>query len=775
MATKEKTGRLGRDSHTREGARTGIRLMQLAEYGISLLLGALCASAEVFGRCTPFGLAMVAAAGAGISGFCTLCGAVLGYLFFLGVSGGLHYVAACVLTYAISFALYDTRLREKRWLMPAVAACLCSVCHFLHLTSAGFGSADVIFFFTEPLLLFAAAYLYQGVHPLKSIESFSLKTLTKEQRSSLLALGTTALVALSSVHFLGEFSLGRILAAVGVMLLAKGGVNAGLHSGVLVGFALDLASGKGPYYCMTYAVAGAACGLCAQRGRLAAALCYVAVNGAAVLWTWESGMRIGLLYEVFAASVIFFLLPRRLREQTGTLLALPDPSNADWESTRATAVRHVRETARAFRDLYESLRDSLRPEISPEDPSTIFHCAAERECRKCRLRDLCWQKEYQTTQQALGSALPAMLSRGKAEGGDFPSHFRSRCIHFPAFLLGVNLELTAYLYRRQYQGRLKETRAALCHQYAQIDCILAGTAAEIAADFTPDLPREGRLRQLLRGKGLSGDGKVYYDEKGHLWVETPGNPQLRSEEGRNKLSALLSVSLRPPEELVTGRLRFAQAEPYIATAGVSGKSKVGETVSGDTGTWFRREDGLLCILLCDGMGSGPAARRESSLAVHLLQGFLKAGVEPEAALGTVNAALSLRGEEGGFCTVDLLTIELYTGLCSLYKFGAAPTYLRKGDKLSCITGTALPAGLVSSEEAKPDINRFRAAPGDWILLLSDGMLSSDSDEWLRESLLSYAGKSPGELAEQLISGGESEGGGADDRTVIAVRLEKRTS
>jgi len=774
MATKEKTGRLGRDSHTREGARTGIRLMQLAEYGISLLLGALCASAEIFGRCTPFGLAMVAAAGAGIPGFCTLCGAVVGYLFFLGVSGGLHYVSACVLTYAISFALYDTRFREKKWLMPAVAACLCAVCRFLYLVGGGFGGADVIFFFTEPLLLFAAAYLYQGVYALKGADAVSLRTLTKEQRISLFALGATALMALSAVRFFGEFSLGRILAAAGVMLLAKGGVNAGLHSGILLGFSMDLASGKGPYYCMAYAVAGAACGLCSQRGRLSAALCYVAANGIAVLWTWESGMRIGLLYEVFAASVIFFLLPRHLREQTGALLALPAPPNTDWESTRASAVRHVRETAHAFRDLYESLRESLRPDVSPEDPATIFHCAAERECRKCRLRDLCWQKDYQTTQQALGDAMQAMLARGKAEGSDFPSHFRSRCIHFPAFLTGVNLELTTYLFRSQYHGRLKESRAALCRQYAEVDRILAGTAAEIAADFTPDLPREGRLRQFLRGKGLSGDGRVYYDEKGHLRVETPSSAQLRTEEGRSRLSSLLAVSLRPPEELDTGRLRFTQAEPFVATAGVSCKSKEGETVSGDTGTWFRREDGLLCILLCDGMGSGPAARQESGLAVRLLQSFLKAGVDPEAALGTVNAALSLRGEEGGFCTVDLLTIELYTGLCSLYKFGAAPTYLRKGDTLSCITGTALPAGLVSGEEAKPDISRFRAAPGDWILLLSDGMLSSESDEWLRESLLSYKGKSPGELAERLISGGESEGGGADDRTVIAVRLEKRT-
>ena len=86
-------------------------------------------------------------------------------------------------------------------------------------------------------------------------------------------------------------------------------------------------------------------------------------------------------------------------------------------------------------------------------------------------------------------------------------------------------------------------------------------------------------------------------------------------------------------------------------------------------------DGLY-ILLCDGMGSGVAASRESKLAIRLLERFLKAGVDPESALKTLNSALALRNEEeGGFTTVDLLRLDLFTGEGALYKFGAAPTYI----------------------------------------------------------------------------------------------------
>ena len=78
---------------------------------------------------------------------------------------------------------------------------------------------------------------------------------------------------------------------------------------------------------------------------------------------------------------------------------------------------------------------------------------------------------------------------------------------------------------------------------------------------------------------------------------------------------------------------------------------------------------------------------------------MKAGVEAEAALRTLNSALALRGEEeGGFTTVDLLQIDLFTGQSALYKFGAAPTYVRKGDTVSKLSGSALPAGLVWNVE-----------------------------------------------------------------------------
>ena len=83
-----------------------------------------------------------------------------------------------------------------------------------------------------------------------------------------------------------------------------------------------------------------------------------------------------------------------------------------------------------------------------------------------------------------------------------------------------------------------------------------------------------------------------------------------------------------PRRRGEGGLSLIQQEPLMAVAGVAAQRKGGETVSGDAGTYFKRPDGMLYVLLCDGMGSGPEANRESTLAVRLLEQFLQAGSPP---------------------------------------------------------------------------------------------------------------------------------------------------
>lgn len=192
-------------------------------------------------------------------------------------------------------------------------------------------------------------------------------------------------------------------------------------------------------------------------------------------------------------------------------------------------------------------------------------------------------------------------------------------------------------------------------------------------------------------------------------------------------------------------------EELFCRVGAALRPKAGETVCGDTVVSFQREDGLWCLLLADGMGSGEAARKESALTCRLLRQFLEANIEPEAALKTLNSAMALRGAEtGSFTTIDLCTLQPVTGEVSFYKYGAAPSYLKKGGTVRRVAGGSLPVGL-RGNPAAPDITTARLEPGGFAVMVSDGVADPGRDEWLQDLLAGWEGDDPQVLAGLILS------------------------
>ena len=182
---------------------------------------------------------------------------------------------------------------------------------------------------------------------------------------------------------------------------------------------------------------------------------------------------------------------------------------------------------------------------------------------------------------------------------------------------------------------------------------------------------------------------------------------------------------------------------------------------------------MLCVLLSDGMGSGESAERESLNTVRILEKFLRAGVEPATAMQILNSVMLLKnGEEWGYATVDLMCVDLFTGAVDFYKYGAAPSYIRSGRTVRRIKGLSLAAGILLGEGELPDVMHMELQEGGFALVASDGVISPESDGWLREKLLSYEGKDPQELAGDILREAAAQGS-EDDMTVLCVYLEAR--
>ena len=228
-------------------------------------------------------------------------------------------------------------------------------------------------------------------------------------------------------------------------------------------------------------------------------------------------------------------------------------------------------------------------------------------------------------------------------------------------------------------------------------------------------------------------------------------------------------------ELLTATAATLESAPVSAHAphgriGAALRPREGEKVCGDTLASFSTETGLLCLLLSDGMGTGEEARKESALTCRLLRQFLEAGIEPESALKTLNSAMSLRGADtGSFTTVDLLTCRTETGEAVFYKFGAAPSYVKKNGTVRRITGAALPVGLRGADAA-PDVTRATLAPGSFAVLISDGVADANHDEWIQDLLAGWEGTDPQALATLILAESVRREGLQDDCGVQVLYL-----
>ena len=651
----------------------------LVDTALHFALAAIFSGARLFGGYAPFAVGFTAAAGTGRRGIAALLGSVAGALLFLDFSHTLRTAAAVILLYTANSALAGTKLFGGKYFLPLLTVAITLAVEFAYIIGAG---------------AYEAAYCLVSL-ALAGVSAHCCKIVMRGDESpfALMIVMLGVLMSFSAYETSDGFAPGRIASMLAVLFTAfVRERSAAVTAGLCVGLAVDLAAPYGGLlHTAAYALAALAAGTVRRGDRVRAALAF-ALTVLTVALPLGAQQGIILLYEALAATLIFLLLP--LRAVRGKRLA-----EAGKAAEEALPVRgRLERSAAAFRELYESLSNTSSKTAQEEDPAHIFDRAAERVCRTCSLRGLCWEKDYQRTHTALNDATAALLRSGEGSGEDFPPYFADRCIRFPSFLNAVNVEVREYLLRSRYRKDLTDSRAHSAAQYAQVSEVLFAAAG-----------------------GL---------ERSALAV-TP-------------IAYEIGAALRP---------------------------KKGERVSGDSKTFFEAEDRLF-LLLSDGMGSGEAARRESALAAHLLEQFLRAGIDAQSALKTLNSALALRAAEtGSFTTIDLLQLSLRNGEAELYKYGAAPSYIKRGASVRRVTCSCLPAGLQECSQP-PEVTHLRLEAGTFFVMVTDGVADAMSDEWLQNLLAGWQGEKAQLLVSAILADSIERTQEADDAGVLVLYLPK---
>lgn len=165
---------------------------------------------------------------------------------------------------------------------------------------------------------------------------------------------------------------------------------------------------------------------------------------------------------------------------------------------------------------------------------------------------------------------------------------------------------------------------------------------------------------------------------------------------------------------------FVLKPSFALQTGVARAVKETEKLSGDSYGFCEDEKGRFAILLSDGMGSGDKAMADSELVIELSEKFLEAGYPLEKTMKLINSALVSGIENKNMSTLDICDINLHTGDCSFAKVGATVSFIKRDNFVDKIVAGNLPLGIFVDME--PDIIRRSLTSGDYIIMLSDGVL-----------------------------------------------------
>ena len=248
----------------------------------------------------------------------------------------------------------------------------------------------------------------------------------------------------------------------------------------------------------------------------------------------------------------------------------------------------------------------------------------------------------------------------------------------------------------------------------------------------------------------------------------------RMGELRTSLEEAVGCALAPATLVPRGDgagIEFSARRRFSVGYGAARSAADGDGACGDRVCRAEREDGMFYALLCDGMGTGFDASMASGKCGLFLRRMLAAGMSAPSALEAVNTVLRA-GDGECSVSLDLLAIDTVSGEASLYKSGAAPTYLRRDGKVFPIDAPGVPMGIL----AEPELTRsdFTLRAGDLIVLSSDGVDADGSvaggrSVWLFD--LIEAQLSEGEMANRAVRAAR-QAGSRDDISVIVLKIDE---
>ena len=446
--------------------------------------------------------------------------------------------------------------------------------------------------------------------------------------------------------------------------------------------------------------------------------------------------------------------------------------------------------ASSFRKLSHMLTNEI-PEkegLSEGEVAQAFSEVTETMCAACGRREHCWEKEYYDTCHSAYNLLHMFSENGQVDRKQVPAGFRRRCINIDGFLKETNRVMQMASVNLRWQNRLNENRLAFAGQMGEIAEIMDDLSMELSerkenskqlSDILIHKLEKKRLK--IKKISVTDEGSHGRRQKVYLIARVRRGRCMTVKELAELVSAAAGLRFVPEKDSpeVVGRkytvFELVEDTKYRLIQGVARKPKEGEPVNGDSYAFIYLDSGQVLMSVSDGMGSGEKAKEESELMINLLEQMVDTGFARRSALRMINSVMMFHGDRQLFSSMDLSVVDLYSGICEFIKIGASSTFIKRGEKVECVTSGSLPMGVFPEMDCEGFCRNL--FDGDVIVMVTDGVVNrfSHGNEAICDLLSEMDLTNPNAMASEILNEaldcpGEVQ---QDDMTVLVCTVCKK--
>jgi len=735
---------------------------------------ALAASkAVVFGKLLPFGLAFLAGCSMNYTPAAAI-GVFIGYFLPAVGNGGFRYIAALFAILAIKLLMGNYKKIVNNPAFLSMIAFLADI-----LTSAvgladGAGNlADVA---TEGFLCCAATYF--TVRCFSSIEKLSSGP-TTDDLTALLVMAGILLMGLDFLTVNG-ISFARALSVALILIAAKyGGIIGGAIGGISVAFTFIL-SGMDGNIGVALCISGLMAGVFASLSKYAQVGVLIIFSFIGTISTGQVETVSRTVIESAIGSIFFLTLPSKLGTKIGKLFSAR-PGLAIPQGIKKSVTLRLQLASNALKDVSDTVEQVSHElsKINAPDFGRVINSVEQDACSGCKLRVHCWESKREDTVNAVLQMTKAVKQGECSPEVNAPEEFRGRCVRASRVGNATYKRYSDYASRIAAENRIDEVRSVVSDQFNGISAMLSELADDFDNDEQFDTATADNAAAALKNLDIRADEvSSRIDKYGRMTLEFKIKKTPDLVINRSQIMKLLSVVCErdfdiPNVSEAGGDIFIALTEHAAIKVDIGADqiSANGSNMCGDAYKYFNDGKGHFIMVLSDGMGTGGRAAVDGAMASGLMSRLIKAGFGYNCSLRILNSSMLFKSTDESLATVDIASIDLFTGQTQLYKAGAAPTVIRRSGKTGKAESTSLPAGIL--REIGFDKATVKCKTGDIVVLMSDGVTSQGTD-WIRAEIESWRDGTAQDLATHLCNCAKRRRNTEhdDDITVLTAILNK---